>query len=83
MEYMLTKLSTLITCHIRYSHEEFMCRNCGENFYTPSNINDHKKQFHICENCNNYFKSIGQLRKHKRKCVPIQDESTDESESSN
>ena len=71
------------SCHIRYSHEEFMCGNCGKYFSTLSNINEHKTKCHGCDNCDKYFKSIGQLRKHSRKCVPIQDESTDESESSN
>ena len=59
-----------------------MC-DCGKYFSTLSNIIDPKKQCHRCDNCDRYFKSLRHLRKRSRKCVPIQDESTDENDSFN
>ena len=41
-----------------------------------------KKQCHKCENCDKNLKTITQLRKHSRKCLPIKQELTEESESS-
>ena len=32
------------SCHSRYSHEKYMCDNCGKYDSTLSNINDRKKQ---------------------------------------
>ena len=42
-----------------------------------------KKTCFKCDICNKYLKSVTQLRKHSRKCVPSEEEDTDESESSN
>ena len=69
--------------HISYSHEEMCCTNCDKYFTTLSSINNHKIHSHRCDKCDKYFKTLMKLRKHSRTCIPVQEETTDESESSN
>ena len=65
------------------NHDKYFCESCGECFIKLSKNKDHKKTSFNSKNCNKYLKTLTQLRKHSRKCVPSEEENTDESESSN
>ena len=64
-------------------HEKHCCESCGEFFIELSMKKDHKKTCFKCDTCNKYLKTLAQLRKHSRKCIPSEEEDTDESEISN
>ena len=65
------------------NHETHYCKSCVECFIELSMKKDHKKTCFKCDNCNEYLKTQTQPRKHNRKCVPSEEEDTNESESSN